>query len=126
MIYDGLWHLVYHRKSMIYFGLFGFTIFAYTMIKSYDNHVTIEFIRTLLLSLFFLNGLVQGNIFTGNQFQFSYQSIDYSILSIFGNLWDSSEFALTIYYILQPLEKTHHFTYLVHPYYYTMVIYQYY
>ena len=77
------------------------------MIKSYDNHVTIEFIRTLLLSLFFLNGLVQGNIFTGNQFQFSYQSIDYSILSIFGNLWDSSEFALTIYYILQPLEKKH-------------------
>ena len=35
MIYDGLWHLVYHRKSMIYFGLLGFTIFAYTMIKSY-------------------------------------------------------------------------------------------
>ena len=86
MIYDGLWHLVYHRKSMIYFGLLGFTIFAYTLIKSYDNHVTIEFIRTLLLSLFFLNGLVQGNISTGN-------------------LWDSSEFALPIYYILQPLEK---------------------
>lgn len=62
------------------------------MIKSYDNHVTnvtIEFIRTLLLSLFFfLNGLVQGNISTGN-------------------LWDSSEFALPIYYILQPLEKKH-------------------